>query len=96
MAESRLLLPFVTDDPVFTLGFECGQIWELLSNGKKIEHKPCHIENKKQIKMICEALNCKYSIKNMGYGWFDFCAYPITADSIISNNPQCLSKISQQ
>ena len=68
--DNALLMPFLTDDPVFVHGFECGQIWALLECGEVIENKPCHIENMEQITMICETFKCTYRIVTLDKHWF--------------------------
>lgn len=70
-------MKFVTDDPVFTLGFECGQIWELLTAGETFDKKACHIENIEQITMICETYGCQYEIEVYDDSWFNLTVRPL-------------------
>lgn len=77
MGDSILLMPFIDESESFTKGFECGQIWELLEAGEMIDNRPCHEENKEQIKMICELFNCNYTLEEAGYGWIYLTVKPI-------------------
>lgn len=79
---SCLLVPFLTDDPQFTLGFECGQVFEFAMNNIKITNKPCHMENKQQIELILNRLNVKHEIKDMQFGWFNLNTYPSKLEDI--------------
>ncbi len=57
---NTLLMPFIDESESFTNGFECGQIWEKISQGEILEKYLCHSENEEQIKMICESFGVKY------------------------------------
>jgi len=61
--DNVLLMPFIDDSENFTNGFECGQIWEKISQGEILEKYLCHSENEEQIKMICESFGVKYSFE---------------------------------
>lgn len=62
MERSQLLMPFTDGSEAFTNGFECGQIWEMLKNGESITDRYVHVENRKQIEMICEFYKADYLI----------------------------------
>lgn len=57
---NTLLMPFIDESESFTNGFECGQIWEKISQGETLEKYLCHDENEEQIKMICESFGVEY------------------------------------
>lgn len=57
---NTLLMPFIDESESFTNGFECGQIWEKISQGERLEKYLCHNENEEQIKMICEGFGVEY------------------------------------
>ena len=57
---NTLLMPFIDESESFTNGFECGQIWEKISQGETLEKYLCHSENEEQIKMICESFGVEY------------------------------------
>lgn len=60
---NTLLMPFVDASENFTNGFECGQIWQRISEGEAFEKQLIHSENKKQIDMICGLFGVKYTIE---------------------------------
>ena len=57
-------MPFIDESESFTNGFECGQIWEKISQGEMLEKYLCHSENEEQIKMICESFGVKYQFED--------------------------------
>ncbi len=60
---NTLLMPFIDESESFTLGFECGQIWEKISQGETLDKYLCHSENEEQIKMICESFGVQYNFE---------------------------------
>lgn len=60
---NTLLMPFIDESESFTNGFECGQIWQRVSEGETFEKQLIHTENRRQIEMICELFGVDYSIK---------------------------------
>lgn len=80
---NTLLVPFVDESHSFTNGFECGMIWELMSNNVFIEDKPVHNENLEQIKLIAEHFGYDYSLKDGEDGsWHFLSGKPISIDSV--------------
>lgn len=53
---NELLMPFLTDSPEFTQGFECGMIWEKIKAGECFDYHPIHTANADQMNLIGEAL----------------------------------------
>lgn len=70
MPENMLMMPFIDGSESYVNGFETGQLWELLNNGELLHNRPCHISNKEQIKMMCDLLNCNYSMEDIDECWF--------------------------
>jgi len=67
-AEFGLILPFDSDEPEFTRGFEVGQIWERLKH-EPIFEGPVHAENAEMVMRIAEASGCEFSGDDAGFGW---------------------------
>lgn len=63
-----LVLPFDSDDPEFTCGFEAGQIWTRLEAGKPFE---CylHPENSEMVMRMCEARTATFTAEAAGEHW---------------------------
>lgn len=59
---NTLLMPFIDESESFTHGFECGQIWQRVSEGESFEKCLIHSCNYAQIKMICESFGVQWSI----------------------------------
>jgi hypothetical protein len=64
-----MLMPFIEQDELFTLGFECGQIWELCELGKSFDKKLIHTKNTKQISMIMNRYSCVFEIEKYDDTW---------------------------
>ena len=62
--ENTLLMPFLDESESFTNGFECGQIWQRVSDGESFERCLIHTCNIEQIKLICESFGVLYKIDN--------------------------------
>ncbi len=63
MDNYSLIMPFVDQSNSFTFGFACGQIWETMKMGKKIEGFLFIDKCRQQIEMICQANNYSYRIE---------------------------------
>ena len=61
--QNELLMPFFDSSESFTNGFECGQIWEKLQNGEKLDKYLVHRCNIEQIKKIAEIFMTKISVR---------------------------------
>lgn len=60
---NTLLMPFIDESQSFTHGFECGQIWQRVSDGESFERCLIHSCNTEQIKMICESFGVQFNIQ---------------------------------
>jgi len=69
MAENTLLMKFLIQDEVFTLGFECGQIWEKIEAGEVFERHLIHTKNIDQIKLIGETFGVQVEIEYVNEDW---------------------------
>jgi hypothetical protein len=78
---NTLLMPFIDASESFTNGFECGQIWQRVSDGESFERCLIHSCNVEQIKMICESFGVKYSIKKSSDSEWSL----LTVTSVISS-----------
>ena len=67
-AEYGLILPFDSDEPEFTRGFEAGALWERLKNQPGFEGT-VHAENAEMVMRIAEATGCEFSGEDVGDGW---------------------------
>lgn len=72
----NLVLPFKDQSPSFVYGFECGQLYEQIRKGEKIEGEQIHEENREQMEIICRRFVYKYEIGISVAGWCSFDAEP--------------------
>lgn len=66
---STLLMPFLNESHDYTLGFEAGQIWEIICEGNIVENKPFHTSQRDQIILMCETIGCNYEINKLDDVW---------------------------
>lgn len=66
---NTLLMPFIDESESFTNGFECGQIWQRISEGETIERQIVHRENEKQIEFICRTFGVECGIDIIDDTW---------------------------
>jgi hypothetical protein len=66
-AEYGLVLPFDTDEPEFTRGFEAGVIWERTENGPY--EGLIHAENAEMVIRIAEAREMTFVGEDVGNDW---------------------------
>jgi hypothetical protein len=59
---NTLLMPFIDESESFTNGFECGQIWQMISEGDIIGRHLVHRENIEQIELICRSFGVDFGI----------------------------------
>jgi hypothetical protein len=59
---NTLLMPFIDASESITNGFECGQIWQKISEGESFEKHLIHSENIGQIVKICETFGVSYKL----------------------------------
>ena len=64
-----LLMSFLDESETYVLGFECGQLWEKISNGEVMEDRAIHTKNKQQIIMMCESFGCDFEITDYDEEW---------------------------
>lgn len=67
-ADNVLLIPFKDESETFTLGFECGMLWERIKEGEKFT-QPVHAKNIEQIESICEAFSVEFRIERVNEEW---------------------------
>ena len=66
---NKPLMTFLIQDEVFTLGFECGQVWEKIQAGEVFDKYPVHTKNTEQIKMIAETFGASIEIEFVNEDW---------------------------
>lgn len=66
---NTLLMPFIDSSESFTNGFECGQIWQRISEGESFDRQLVHLDNQKQIEMICESFGVGFTIESANEEW---------------------------
>lgn len=66
--EYGLVLPFDTDDPEFTRGFETGQLWERLERDGMADQL-IHAENAEMVMRMAEAKGLGFRADDVGNGW---------------------------
>lgn len=70
----RLVMPFLSDDPQFARGFECGKLYRQMLDGKPLIRDPgtYHQANMDQIQIMTG--HCGYTVENVevldGGTWF--------------------------
>lgn len=69
MEQNTLLMPFLDESESFTNGFECGKIWQMVSEGETFENQLIHAENKEQIEMICRSFGVEFGIVEHDETW---------------------------
>lgn len=62
-------MTFLIQDEVFTLGFECGQVWEKIQAGEVFEKHPVHTKNTDQIKLIAETFGIDAEVEYVNEDW---------------------------
>ena len=66
---NTLLMPFEDESHSFTNGFECGQIWQMISEGDNLTQYLIHSVNKKQIELICRSFGVDCNITESDSEW---------------------------
>lgn len=66
--QMQLVLAFDTDEPEFTRGFECGQLWEQLDGGYQLE-KTIHTTNVEMAMRIAEARGYDFAATGDDPNW---------------------------
>lgn len=62
-------IPFFTDSPDYVQGFECGIIWNMLTEGAPIHAMNIHTANAAQIVLMCVELGVSYRISEQDSTW---------------------------
>lgn len=82
MERDALLMPFLDSSETFTLGFECGQIWEKIQEGETLNKYPVHTKNKEQIELICKSFGVEAEIDYVNEDWSQLTTKSSCADII--------------
>ncbi len=69
MEKFSLVMPFVDPSHSFVHGFECGQIWEKMTNSGEFKKQLIHVSNKKQIEMLCARFHYSFIIEDYDETW---------------------------
>jgi hypothetical protein len=64
-----LLMPFIDESESFANGFECGIIWNKIEEGETLNGHLIHVENIKQIEMICSSFGVDCGIEIVDDTW---------------------------
>jgi hypothetical protein len=67
-ADYSLVLPFDSDDPEFTRGFEAGMLWERMEHTDELE-VTVHDGNAEMIMRMCEARGWAFQGEQVADGW---------------------------
>lgn len=67
--KNTLLMPFLDASETFTLGFECGQLWEKIQEGETFNNHPVHTKNKEQIELICRSFGVDPELVYVNEDW---------------------------
>jgi hypothetical protein len=73
----ELVLPFVDQSSSFAHGFECGQLYQQMTDGKSIEGEQISEESREQVEKICKRFLYQYDIGISVNGWCSFNAHPV-------------------
>jgi hypothetical protein len=65
----ELVLPFLTDDPKWVHGFECGILYQRMVEEEKPIIATIHAINDEQVRVMCGHLGWLCEIEPMGDGW---------------------------
>ena len=67
-AEYGLILPFDSDAPEFTRGFEAGQLWERLERDGHADQL-LHAENAEMVMRMAERKGLTFRAEDLSNGW---------------------------
>lgn len=68
-AEYNLVLPFLTNDPQFTLGVEVGMLWEQLQAEPSEHEVTIHAANDEQVIVMASRLGYRLTLESLADGW---------------------------
>ena len=68
--EWGLVLPFTSDDPVFTLGFEVGKLYSEMRSGERVIDGMYHTANDEQILLMAKRLGYHANWNPINEHWF--------------------------
>jgi hypothetical protein len=71
-----LIMPFIDESPPFAHGFECGQLWQQMTDGKTITDEMICAENREQVEIMCRRFGYSCEIGVSVNGWCSFTAKP--------------------
>lgn len=64
-----LVLPFLTENPQFALGFECGMLYEQMHNGHSPIKTSIHALNDEQVIVMAARLGYRLELTPLSEGW---------------------------
>lgn len=67
----ELLLPFDSDDPEFTRGFEAGRLWERIKNDHTNWDQMIHPSNAEMVIRMCEAEGRTFRSEEVNEEWIN-------------------------
>jgi hypothetical protein len=82
MEKRTLIMPFEDESESFTNGFECGQIWEKMTNCVVFQDQIVHACNKLQIQLMCDHFGYHGKFVDAGEEWTAFTGAPVDISSI--------------
>lgn len=74
--EFGLVLPFDSDHPEFTRGFECGQLWQRMTAGEDIHDQLAHASNAEMVMRMAEALDYNFRAEAADEEWITLTLLP--------------------
>lgn len=83
-----LLMPFKDQSESFTLGFECGKIWDTMGRNESIENLIVHVANQEQIILMCDHFGYTRECKEVGDDcWMYLTAQPVDISNVLNTEP---------
>lgn len=76
MEDNKLIMAFKDESASFAHGFACGQIWEKVQSGEKIEDYLCLNTNIDQIIEIAKTFGCDAIFKTVNDEWLEVTIKP--------------------
>lgn len=72
-----LLMPFLDPSESFVLGFECGQLWQAMTDGKEPENYLVHTKNMPQLEMMAKKFKKALEINSQDGEWAQVSFIPL-------------------
>lgn len=67
--ELALVMPFLSDDPKFCLGWECGMLYQRMRDGADEIEVAIHADNDEQVLLVARRLHYACEIEPLSEGW---------------------------